>query len=53
MYVATDIPRDEAIAAAAQKIAEAVEERIRARPELWYTFYRYWDAQRDAYDGLH
>ena len=45
-------PRDEAIAAAAQKVAEAVEERIRVRPELWYTFYRYWDAQRDAYDGL-
>ena len=52
VYVATDIPRDEAIATAAQKIAEAVEERIRVRPELWYTFYRYWDAQRDAYDGL-
>jgi lauroyl/myristoyl acyltransferase len=50
--VATDVPRDEAMAAAAQQVAEAVEERIRARPELWYTFYRYWDAQRDSYDGL-
>ena len=52
VYVATDIPRDEAIAAAAQEVAAAVEERIRVHPELWYTFYRYWDAQRDAYDGL-
>jgi lauroyl/myristoyl acyltransferase len=52
VYVATDRPRDDAIADAAQKVAEAVEERIRAHPELWYTFYRYWDAQRDAYDGL-
>jgi KDO2-lipid IV(A) lauroyltransferase len=52
VYVATDVPRDEAIAAAADKVAQAVEERIRMRPELWYTFYRYWDTQRDAYDGL-
>jgi lauroyl/myristoyl acyltransferase len=52
VHVAADVPRDEAIAAAAQKVAVAVEERIRVRPELWYTFYRYWDAQRDAYDGL-
>jgi lauroyl/myristoyl acyltransferase len=52
VQVATDVPRDEAIAAAAQKVAEAVEQRIRERPELWYTFYRYWDAQRDTYEGL-
>ena len=52
VHVATDVPRDEAIAAAAKKVAQRVEERIRARPELWYTYNRYWDAQRDAYDGL-
>ena len=28
--------------------------RPRARaPRYWYHFYRYWDAQRDSYDGLH
>lgn len=45
-------PRDEAIAGAAQRIADALAARIEARPELWYQFYRYWDAQRDAYQGL-
>ena len=45
-------PRDEAIVEAAQRIADALAARIGARPELWYQFYRYWDAQRDAYDGL-
>jgi KDO2-lipid IV(A) lauroyltransferase len=50
--VAANLPRDRAIGAAAQQVAAAVEARIRARPELWYTFYRYWDAQRDAYEGL-
>jgi KDO2-lipid IV(A) lauroyltransferase len=52
VHVRTDVPRDEAIAAAAQTVASSIEQRIRARPELWYTFYRYWDAQRDTYDGL-
>ncbi|MCA1585969.1 MAG: MMPL family transporter [Acidobacteria bacterium] len=46
------LPRDEAIAAATQKIAEALEARVRTRPDLWYQFYRYWDAQRDDYEGL-
>jgi lauroyl/myristoyl acyltransferase len=52
IFVATDRPRDEAIQIAAQQVADALATRIRQRPELWYHFYRYWDAQRDAYDGL-
>jgi len=52
VYVSRDLPRDDAIAAAAQRIADALGDRIRARPELWYHFYRYWDAQRDEYEGL-
>jgi len=52
IFVATDRPRDEAIRDAAQQVADALAERIRAHPEYWYHFYRYWDAQRDAYGGL-
>jgi lauroyl/myristoyl acyltransferase len=40
-------PRDEAIRSATQQIASAVEARIRAHPEFWYQFYRYWDAQEE------
>jgi lauroyl/myristoyl acyltransferase len=47
-----ETPRDVWIAAAAQQIADAIGERVRARPEFWYQFYRYWDAQRDDYTGL-
>ena len=46
------LPRDEAISRAAQTIAAQIEERVRAHPEFWYHFYRYWDAQLDRYDGL-
>lgn len=52
IFVSTEMRRDEAIAAAAQQVADALAARIRLRPELWYHFYRYWDAQRDFYDGL-
>lgn len=52
IYVAADIPRDEAIAAAAQQVADALATQVREHPELWYHFYRYWDAQRDDYGGL-
>jgi len=52
IFVATDIPRDEAIQNAAQRVADALAERVREHPEFWYHFYRYWDAQRDEYDGL-
>ena len=31
-------------------MAAAIEARVRAHPGIDY--YRYWDAQRDEYDGL-
>ena len=40
------------IQAAAQEIADQLSEQVRAHPECWYHFYRYWDAQRDDYVGL-
>jgi lauroyl/myristoyl acyltransferase len=50
--VPRETPRDAWISAAAQQIADAIAERVRSRPECWYQFYRYWDAQRDDYTGL-
>jgi len=52
IFIATDVPRDEALARGAQEVANAIEARVREHPEYWYHFYRYWDAQRDDYDGL-
>jgi lauroyl/myristoyl acyltransferase len=52
IYVDAALPREEAIGKAAQQIADDIADRVRAHPEFWYQFYRYWDAQRDAYDGL-
>ena len=52
IWLAADAPRGEAVAAAARQVADVLGDRIRQRPELWYQFYRYWDAQRDTYDGL-
>jgi KDO2-lipid IV(A) lauroyltransferase len=52
IYVADDIPRDEAIKVAAQQVADALAAQVREHPEFWYHFYRYWDAQRDDYGGL-
>ena len=52
IVVSRTAPRDDTLRQAAQGIADALGERIRAHPEFWYHFYRYWDAQRDAYDGL-
>jgi KDO2-lipid IV(A) lauroyltransferase len=52
LLVATDRSRDEAIRRAAQEVADALTARIRQHPQFWYHFYRYWDAQRDAYGGL-
>jgi lauroyl/myristoyl acyltransferase len=48
IVVARDRPRDEAIADGAQTFASQLEARVREHPELWYHFYRYWDAQDDA-----
>ncbi|MEP6592039.1 MAG: lysophospholipid acyltransferase family protein [Acidobacteriota bacterium] len=47
-----ELPREAAIAAAAQEIADQIAVEVRAYPECWYQFYRYWDAQRDDYAGL-
>lgn len=52
IVIPRDVPRDHAIQEAAQQLATDVEERIRQRPECWYQFYRYWDAQRDDFTGL-
>lgn len=52
IFIDTARPRDEAIRDAAQQVADALADRIIRRPELWYHFYRYWDAQRDAYGAL-
>jgi KDO2-lipid IV(A) lauroyltransferase len=52
IYLSRDVPRDQAVARAAQLVADTLEARIREHPEFWYHFYSYWDAQRDAYDGL-
>jgi len=37
------LPADEGIHAAIQAFASDLEARIRAQPELWYQFYRYWE----------
>ena len=52
IHVRRDEGRDEAIQAATQQVADALAARVRAHPEYWYHFYRYWDAQRDSYEGL-
>jgi len=44
--------REESIRAAAQQVADQLSELVRRRPECWYQFYRYWDAQADDYSGL-
>lgn len=50
--VSREIPRDDAIQAAAQQFADQLGEHLRKHPSHWYHFYRYWDAQRDSYEGL-
>jgi len=40
-------PRDEAVRAATQQFADQLDARVRAHPEFWYHFYRYWDAQAE------
>jgi lauroyl/myristoyl acyltransferase len=52
IVVRTDLPRDSAIQSAAQEIADQLADEVRAHPECWYHFYRYWDAQCDQYIGL-
>lgn len=45
VWVSRDGDREANIQAAAQRVADALAVRVRARPDLWYHFYRYWDAQ--------
>jgi len=45
IVVDRDRPRDQAVQAAAQDFADQLAARVRAHPEFWYQFYRYWDAQ--------
>ena len=52
IVVDRSLPRDEAVRQATQRVADAIEARVRANPHSWYHFYRYWDAQNDRYDGL-
>jgi KDO2-lipid IV(A) lauroyltransferase len=52
MAIAPGMSKDEWIPHAAQQIADQIASRVRERPECWYHFYRYWDAQRDDYPGL-
>ncbi len=52
IYMSGSAPREQAIARAAQQVADMLEARIREHPNFWYHFYRYWDAQRDEYEGL-
>jgi lauroyl/myristoyl acyltransferase len=47
IFVATDLPREEAIQRAAQQFADQLSVRLHQHPEYWYHFYRYWDSQPD------
>jgi KDO2-lipid IV(A) lauroyltransferase len=47
IIVNREIPRDEAIQAAAQDFANQLAARVRAHPEFWYQFYRYWGAEEN------
>lgn len=48
IYVDGEGDRDAAIQRATQRFATSLEARVRAHPEFWYHFYRYWDAQTDG-----
>lgn len=51
--IATSVTdRDAWIQQAAQDVADQIGARVLERPDCWYQFYRYWDAQRDDYAGL-
>jgi phosphatidylinositol dimannoside acyltransferase len=45
IQVDRSLPREQAVQQATQTVATAIEARVRANPEAWYQFYRYWDAQ--------
>jgi KDO2-lipid IV(A) lauroyltransferase len=37
------LPREEAVQKATQQVAATIEARVRANPDAWYQFYRYWE----------
>jgi KDO2-lipid IV(A) lauroyltransferase len=43
IHVDRQLPRERAVQEATQKVATAIEARVRANPESWYQFYRYWE----------
>ncbi len=49
IYVDAEGDRELAVQRATQCFAAALEARVRAHPEFWYHFYRYWDAQVNDY----
>lgn len=51
IYVDPSRDRDAAVTEATQRFATRLEARVRAHPEYWYQFYRYWDAQADGGTG--
>jgi lauroyl/myristoyl acyltransferase len=46
IHVDRRLPREQAVQEATQRVADAIEARVRANPESWYHFYRYWE-ERD------
>ena len=43
IHVDRQLPREQAVQEATQRVADAIETRVRANPESWYHFYRYWE----------
>ena len=41
----SQLPREQAVQEATQRVADAIEVQVRANPESWYHFYRYWEEQ--------
>ena len=44
VYVDRQLPREQAVQEATQRVADTIEAQVRANPESWYHFYRYWEA---------
>jgi KDO2-lipid IV(A) lauroyltransferase len=42
------LPRDQGVQQVAQRFAAVLEQHIRRRPECWYQFYPYWQAQTES-----
>ena len=45
IHIDRRLPREQAVQAATQEVAAAIEARVRANPESWYQFYRYWERE--------